>query len=128
MFCLIETEAPNASIEYTLWHKDNLNKYSDQDVDVVATIAYFTADNFLFLAFLPQFTTNSENITPIPFQLFYLGLIFVVISFLVFTLISYLSGFLSVVLSDTPSIQTVLNKITGLIFIALAINLAVSQF
>ncbi len=81
-----------------------------------------------FLAFLPQFTTDSENITPIPFQLFYLGLIFVVVSFLVFTLISYLSVFLSVVLSDTPSIQTVLNKITGLIFIALAINLAVSQF
>ncbi|MDX7986313.1 LysE family translocator [Xenorhabdus sp. 12] len=81
-----------------------------------------------FLAFLPQFTTSSQDIPSIPLQLLYLGLMFVIISFLVFTFISYLSGFLSNILSDKPSIQTILNKITSLIFIALAINLAISRF
>ncbi|MBI6548124.1 LysR family transcriptional regulator [Xenorhabdus lircayensis] len=45
IFCRIEIEAPNASIEYTLWHKDNLNKFSDQDVDLAATIADSIPDN-----------------------------------------------------------------------------------
>ncbi|WP_336885667.1 LysE family translocator [Xenorhabdus sp. Sc-CR9] len=81
-----------------------------------------------FLAFLPQFAAKNGNTTPIPLQLLYLGLIFVVIAFLVFTFISYLSGFLNRILSNKPSIQVVLNKITSLIFIALAIDLAVNQF
>ncbi|CDL83964.1 LysE family translocator [Xenorhabdus szentirmaii] len=81
-----------------------------------------------FLAFLPQFTINSKNTIPIPFQLLYLGLLFAIIAFFVFTLISYLSGFLNDILANKPSIQTVLNKITSFIFIALAINLAISQF
>ncbi|WP_340618307.1 LysE family translocator [Xenorhabdus entomophaga] len=81
-----------------------------------------------FMAFLPQFTTKSTSSTPASLQLFYLGLTFVIISFILFTLISYLSGFLNTAISSRPSIQTILNKITGLIFIALAINLFVSHF
>lgn len=81
-----------------------------------------------FMAFLPQFTTNSTSSTPASLQLFYLGLTFVIISFILFTLISYLSGFLNTAISSRPSIQTILNKITGLILIALAINLFVSHF
>ncbi|CAM3813933.1 LysE family translocator [Xenorhabdus thuongxuanensis] len=81
-----------------------------------------------FLAFLPQFTTKNTIATPVSLQLLYLGLIFVVIAFIVFTLISYLSGFLNKTISNKPSIQTILNRITSLIFIALAINLCISQF
>ncbi|PHM48361.1 LysE family translocator [Xenorhabdus miraniensis] len=81
-----------------------------------------------FMAFLPQFTTNSASSIPVSLQLFYLGLTFVIIVFVLFTLISYLSGFLNNVISSKPSIQTILNKITSLIFIALAINLFISHF
>ncbi|MDC9598861.1 LysE family translocator [Xenorhabdus anantnagensis] len=81
-----------------------------------------------FLAFLPQFTTdNAINISD-SLQLLYLGLIFVVIAFIVFALISYLSGFLNKMISNKPAIQTALNKTTCLIFIVLAINLFLSQF
>ncbi|MBE8588609.1 LysE family translocator [Xenorhabdus griffiniae] len=48
-----------------------------------------------FLAFLPQFTTDNTIAIPVSIQLLYLGLIFVVIAFIVFTFISYLSGFLT---------------------------------
>ncbi|KMJ43631.1 LysR family transcriptional regulator [Xenorhabdus khoisanae] len=41
----IEKEAPNVSIEYKLWHKDNLNTFAEQHVDLVATIADFIPDN-----------------------------------------------------------------------------------
>ncbi|WFQ80207.1 LysR family transcriptional regulator [Xenorhabdus sp. SF857] len=41
----IEVDAPNVSIEYKLWHKDNLNKFSEQNIDLVATIADTIPDN-----------------------------------------------------------------------------------
>ncbi|MBC8950356.1 MULTISPECIES: LysE family translocator [Xenorhabdus] len=81
-----------------------------------------------FLAFLPQFTTDNTIATPVSLQLLYLGLIFVVIAFMVFTLISYLSGFLNKAISSKSSIQIALNRVTSLIFMALAINLCISQF
>ncbi|MEQ1977076.1 LysE family translocator [Xenorhabdus sp. SGI240] len=80
-----------------------------------------------FLAFLPQFTTDNTIAIPVSLQLLYLGLIFVVIAFIVFTIISYLSGFLNKTISSKPSVQTILNKITCLIFIALAISLCIDQ-
>ncbi|PHM69954.1 LysR family transcriptional regulator [Xenorhabdus sp. KJ12.1] len=41
----IEKEAPNVSIEYKQWHKDNLYNLAEQDVDLVATIADSVPDN-----------------------------------------------------------------------------------
>ncbi|PHM38461.1 LysR family transcriptional regulator [Xenorhabdus innexi] len=45
IFSCITKEAPNVSIEYQLWHKDNLYKLADQEVDLVATIADSVPDN-----------------------------------------------------------------------------------
>ncbi|MDC9598860.1 LysR family transcriptional regulator [Xenorhabdus anantnagensis] len=45
IFSNIEIDAPNVSIEYKLWHKDSLNKFAEQDVDLVATIADSIPDN-----------------------------------------------------------------------------------
>ncbi|PHM38459.1 LysE family translocator [Xenorhabdus innexi] len=80
-----------------------------------------------FLAFLPQFISNHKEAMPVSLQLLYLGFIFVGIAFVSFTLISYLSGFLHKIIVNNLTVQTILNKITGLIFIALAINLVMSQ-
>lgn len=41
----IEVDAPNVSIEYKLWHKDKLNKFAEQHIDLVATIANTIPDN-----------------------------------------------------------------------------------
>ncbi|WP_053014333.1 MULTISPECIES: LysR substrate-binding domain-containing protein [Xenorhabdus] len=41
----IEVDASNVSIEYKLWHKDNLNKFAEQNIDLVATIADTIPDN-----------------------------------------------------------------------------------
>ncbi|CDL86261.1 LysR family transcriptional regulator [Xenorhabdus cabanillasii] len=45
IFFHIEKEAPNVSIEYKLWYKNNLNKLAGQDLDLVATIADSIPDN-----------------------------------------------------------------------------------
>ncbi|MBD2803158.1 hypothetical protein Xszus_02958 [Xenorhabdus szentirmaii] len=45
IFHRIETDAPNASLEYTLWHKENLNKFAEQHIDLVTTIADTIPDN-----------------------------------------------------------------------------------
>ncbi|OTA18204.1 lysine transporter LysE [Xenorhabdus vietnamensis] len=81
-----------------------------------------------FLAFLPQFTINSEYSISVSLQLLYLGLMFVFVAFISFSVITYLSGFLNNVISKKPLVQVILNKTTGLIFIALALNLLISQF
>ncbi|CAM3814014.1 LysR family transcriptional regulator [Xenorhabdus thuongxuanensis] len=41
----IEVDALNVSIEYKLWHKDNLHKFAEQNIDLVATIADSIPDN-----------------------------------------------------------------------------------
>ncbi|WP_340609264.1 LysE family translocator [Xenorhabdus bharatensis] len=80
-----------------------------------------------FLAFLPQFTSNCEDAIPVSLQLLYLGLIFVAVAFISFTMISYLSGFLHKFIANNSFVQTILNKVTSFIFIGLAINLLMSQ-
>ncbi|MFT2111094.1 LysE family translocator [Marinomonas sp. 2405UD68-3] len=81
-----------------------------------------------FLAFLPQFTSTYEGALSVSLQFLYLGLIFTIVAFTSFSLIAYLSGFLSAVISTKPSIQTILNKISSVVFLALAINLLISNF
>ncbi|CDL86260.1 LysE family translocator [Xenorhabdus cabanillasii] len=80
-----------------------------------------------FLAFLPQFTNQNTNFIPVSLQSLYLGVIFSIITFIVFSIISYLSGYLSDVISHKPEIQNILNKITALIFVVLAVNLLISD-
>ncbi|PHM61128.1 LysR family transcriptional regulator [Xenorhabdus ishibashii] len=41
----IEVDAPNVSTEYKLWHKENLHKFAEQDIDLIATIADSIPDN-----------------------------------------------------------------------------------
>ncbi|MBD2809719.1 LysR family transcriptional regulator [Xenorhabdus sp. Vera] len=45
IFSNIEIEAPNVSIEYKLWYKDNINEFAEQNVDLVTTIADAIPDN-----------------------------------------------------------------------------------
>lgn len=79
-----------------------------------------------FLAFLPQFTDPDRG--SIPAQIFSLGLVFILCTFLVFGTIALLAGSLGGWLKRTPKAQVWLNRGAGVIFVGLALRLmAVEQ-
>ena len=79
--------------------------------------------SLFFLAFLPQFISieSGSHIA----QVFILGVLFAVTGFCVFTCIAYAGESLQQRLANTPNVQLSLNRITGIVFIALAINLVI---
>jgi threonine/homoserine/homoserine lactone efflux protein len=77
--------------------------------------------SIFFLAFLTQFTAAENG--PVIYQLFLLGAVFMLITFLLFSSIALLAGMLSNWLKHSPGAQIYLNRIAGSVFIALAINL-----
>jgi len=74
-----------------------------------------------FLAFLPQFANPQAG--GMPAQLFLLGGIFILVALIVFTGIAAMAGFIADGLKGSVTAQTVLNRLAGLVFIALAIRL-----
>lgn len=79
-----------------------------------------------FLAFLPQFADPSNG--PISLQLMILGVIFDLVTLLVFTLIAFGAGYLGDWLKRTKGAQTAINYIAGTIFLALALRLVTAKF
>ncbi|MDG2176377.1 MAG: LysE family translocator [Gammaproteobacteria bacterium] len=78
-----------------------------------------------FLAFLPQFANpEAGNLAG---QLFLLGIIFLIISLIVFILIASLAGLISQWLKRSAKAQLLLNRIAGLVFISLALRLATAS-
>lgn len=75
-----------------------------------------------FLAFLPQFV-SPLNGSPGP-QIIVLGLIFIVVALGVFSGVAVLAGRLSPWLTGSPSTQRLLNRASGILFILLALRLA----
>ncbi|USE35829.1 LysE family translocator [Endozoicomonas sp. SCSIO W0465] len=81
--------------------------------------------SIFFLAFLPQFASpESGAIAP---QIFVLGFIFILVTLLVFNIISLLSSMLGAWLSGSKKAQLYLNKISGTVFLGLALKLATSE-
>lgn len=74
-----------------------------------------------FLAFLPQFASSSNG--PMAQQIFLLGGIFIIVTFIVFGGIALLAGSLGTWLKHTPKAQVYLNRIAGFVFAALALKL-----
>jgi threonine/homoserine/homoserine lactone efflux protein len=74
-----------------------------------------------FVAFLPQFANPQAG--GMPAQLFLLGGIFILVALIVFTGIAAMAGFIADGLKGSVTAQTVLNRLAGLVFIALAIRL-----
>ncbi|MDX1808032.1 MAG: LysE family translocator [Sulfurospirillaceae bacterium] len=81
--------------------------------------------SIFFLAFLPQFTdAKNGNIT---LQIFILGFIFIVCTFLVFSGVSLVAGKLGDWFNRNKNAEGILNKVAGSIFGLLAIKLALTQ-
>ena len=81
--------------------------------------------SIFFLAFLPQFTNvNNGSIT---IQIIMLGFIFIICAFIVFSIISQISGAIGKQLYKSDKISRVLNKVAGSVFTALALKLIFTQ-
>ncbi len=78
-----------------------------------------------FLAFLPQFARPEQG--HLVLQILTLGAIFMLATLLVFGAIAYFSGSFGAVLNRSPRAQQVLNRLSGLVFVGLALRLASAQ-
>jgi len=76
--------------------------------------------SMFFIAFLPQFIDTKAS-GPIPFLI--LGLTFTVTGLLWCLFVAYFSSYVTIKLRGNQRIGTVLNKLTGLIFIGMGIKL-----
>jgi len=81
--------------------------------------------SIFFLAFLPQFA-NMERGALLP-QIIILGMIFMVVAMIIFSTIAMLAGYLGEAMTRSASAQKALNKIAGVIFVSLALKLALAE-
>jgi threonine/homoserine/homoserine lactone efflux protein len=78
-----------------------------------------------FMAFLPQFADPSRGL--LSYQLIELGLVFIVAGLAVFFSIAWSAGFLGAKLRKSPSMQQIMNRFVSVIFIGLAVRLALAE-
>jgi len=81
--------------------------------------------SLFFMAFLPQFVNSRYG--SITAQFFQLGMVFIVATLLVFSLISVLAGGFGDKFRNSSLAQKILNRIASGLFIGLALKLAVSE-
>jgi len=77
-----------------------------------------------FFAFLPQFTRPDAG--PLAGQIVELGLAFIVATLLVFSAIAFFSGTFGQLLQRSPTGQRLLNRLAAVVFVGLAVRLAMS--
>ena len=78
-----------------------------------------------FLALLPQFADPTRG--DVTVQLFALGALFILATIIVFGGVAIGAGTLRTWFSDSPRIQLRLNRLAGMVFVALALKLATSN-
>ncbi len=76
-----------------------------------------------FLAYLPQFANGS----PSGLRLLALGLLFAALTWVLFSVFGYFSGFLGGKISSRPTYSRALNRITGGVLVALGLRLALQE-
>lgn len=104
--------------------QQSLPKQSNKKIFLQGMITNVTNPKvaLFFLAFLPQFIhTNSGISTPIPFII--LGLTFALTGGIWCLITAYFSSMATRKLRDNSKVATVLNKLTGIVFIAMGIKL-----
>lgn len=81
--------------------------------------------SIFFLAFLPQFVTPSNG--NIPLQMITLGVVFMVMTIVVFSSIGVAGNLLSAKLLERPTIVKMMNILTSFVLGSLAVKLALSE-
>ncbi len=79
--------------------------------------------SIFFLAFLPQFTDPDRG--SISFQLALLGGLFIIATILVFGSIAWFASIVGIKLQQSHKVQILMNRIAGMVFIGIALKLAV---
>ena len=77
--------------------------------------------SIFFMAFLPQFTDPERG--SITFQLILLGLMFILVTIAVFSLVSQLAGTIGKWLSTSGKGERILNIVACIVYVSLAIKL-----
>lgn len=81
--------------------------------------------SIFFMAFLPQFATpQNGTITP---QIIFLGFLFIIVTLLVFGLISFLAGSIGKALAGSSRFDKWLNIFAGTVLASLAVKLALTE-
>lgn len=78
-----------------------------------------------FLTFLPQFV--NYQLDNVPLQMCTLGLIFIGLTAIIFSLIGYFSGVLRSLFLRSPRSNEIMNIVAGIIFIVLSIKLLITK-
>ncbi|PVB60195.1 threonine transporter RhtB [Labrenzia sp. 011] len=78
-----------------------------------------------FLAFLPQFADPARG--SVPLQVLVFGGLFIVATVLVFGAVALGGGMLGAFLKQSPKAQIWLNRLAGIVFIGLALRLAIAE-
>lgn len=81
--------------------------------------------SIFFLAFLPQFVNINEG--NVPMQMIILGIIFMIMTILVFSTIGIIANALSSKLTSNPKIVKYMNVMTSFVLVSLGIKLALSE-
>ena len=81
--------------------------------------------SIFFLAFLPQFINVQAG--NVPMQMVILGVVFMIMTVIVFSGIGIAGNLLSAKLLEKPSIVKYMNILTSCVLVALGIKLALSQ-
>jgi threonine/homoserine/homoserine lactone efflux protein len=81
--------------------------------------------SIFFLAFLPQFVNVNEG--NVPMQMIILGIIFMIMTILVFSTIGVVANALSTKLLSKPSIVKYMNIATSFVLVSLGLKLALSE-
>ncbi|WP_320035686.1 LysE family translocator [Halarcobacter sp.] len=81
--------------------------------------------SIFFLAFLPQFVSTQNG--NVPLQMIILGLIFMLLTIIVFSVVGIAGNILSSKLTKNPNIVKYMNILTSFVLGSLAIKLAISS-
>jgi threonine/homoserine/homoserine lactone efflux protein len=81
--------------------------------------------SLFFLAFLPQFTDPASG--PLVPQILLLGLLFILSTILIFGAISILAGGIGGRLRKSAKAQRILNRLAAVVFVGLAVKLALAR-
>jgi threonine/homoserine/homoserine lactone efflux protein len=81
--------------------------------------------SLFFLAFLPQFTSPARG--PVALQILQLGALFMLAALLVFGCIAFFSGLFGRHVQRSARARRLLNRCAGVVFLGLAVKLALSE-